>query len=251
MRRSISSGRRTHPRLPGRALLAAVLVLAACDGTPNEPEPPDGPFLYLVLGERSIDVGGTASSPAQHAVLLTLAPGEPIVYRTASRFAMENWRGSRFGWMALDRTGSVTREPGPDTMAASWVLPDDPWAGLGAAALVPGQTYTLELDTEGEALAGATTIPAAIDARLTAGGGELIWASVPGAAGYRVTVDGEAILVTDSLFHLSADQQQAASIVVDALDPNAWAYHTDPRAARPGLNRGYGVFGAMTRDTVR
>lgn len=232
--------------------LVAALGAVACDSGTTEPDPPEGPFLYLVLGERSIDVGGDPSyGPGQHAVLLTLSPGEPIVYRTAIRFAMENRRGSRFGWAPLDRTGSVTREPGPDTMAATWVLPDNPWAGLGAADLVPGETYTLAVDTEGEAMEGATTMPAPIDARLTAGGVELAWGAVAGAGGYRVIIDGEATLVTDSPFPLSAAQQQAASIVVDALDPNAWAYHTDPRADRPGLSRGYGVFGAMTRDTVR
>ncbi len=246
------------PRLPrpryrrALALLAALILgPAACDSGTTEVPPAEGPFLYLVLGERSIDVAGTDAVRQQHAVLLTLSgPDAPVEFRSAVRFAMEDRWGRRFGWLPFDRSGSVRREPAPDTLHPNWLLPADPWAGLGADNLVPGQRYTLALDTEGLLVRGTTTLPGVMDAELTADSAALVWPSVPGAAGYRVLVGGAATLVGDTVFPLTAAQRQAGSLVVDALEPNAWAFLADG-AASAGIDRGLGVFGGITRDTVR
>lgn len=125
------------------------------------------------------------------------------------------------------------------------------WAGLGADHLVPGESYTLQLDTDGRAVRGATTIPDPIAGWITGRGDLLVRGSVAGAAGYRVIIDGETLFVSDSVVPLSARQQQATRIIVDALDPNAWSYHTATRVDASGLLGAFGVFGAVTRDTVR
>lgn len=234
------------------ALLVVALASTGCAGDPVDTPPPEGPFLYLVLGERSVDVSRADSAARrQHAMLLSLTPEQTVEFRSALRFAMEDGRGRRFGWEGLPRTGAVVREPGPDSLHPNWVLPETPWAGLGAGHLEPGESYTLHLDTEGRAVWGATTMPGPIAAWVTGTGDVLVWGSVEGAAGYRVMIDDETLLVTDSVMALSAGQQQATRIIVEALDPNAWAYHTDPRVGAAGLQGAFGVFGAVTRDTVR
>jgi hypothetical protein len=233
-------------------LLALTLAHIGCQADPADTTPPEGPFLYLVLGERSIDVAGADSTgQRQHALLLSLIPDETVEFRSAVRFAMEDGRGRRFGWAGLARTGAVAREPGPDSMHPNWVLPETPWAGLGADHLEPGESYTLQLDTGGRAVWGAVTMPGPTAAWITGTGDVLVWGSVVGAAGYRVIIDDETLLVTDSVLALSAGQQQATRIIVDALDSNAWAYHSDPGVGAAGLQGAFGVFGAMTRDTVR
>lgn len=236
----------------GATLLALTLASTGCQTDPVDTPLAPGPFLYLVLGERSVDVSRADSAGRwQHAMLLSLTPDQTVEFRSAVRFAMEDGRGRRFGWTDLARTGSVVREPGPDSMHPNWVLPETPWAGLGADHLEPGESYTLHVDTEGRAVLGATTMPGPIAARITGTGDVLAWGSVIGAAGYRVTIDDETLFVTDSVIALSAARQQATRIIVDALDPNAWAHHTNPKVGTAGVQGAFGVFGAMTRDTVR
>jgi hypothetical protein len=234
------------------ALVAGLLVAlaAACAGDPATVPENETPYLYLVLGEPTVNLAAPGEPPAQHAVLLTLpAPTEPARYRSADWFEMtDGTTGDRFAWRALGPTGPVGSFPGMDFRRPNYRLPDSPATGLGNTDLVPLRSYNLEIETEGRRIRGRVTIPGAIAARLD--GGTLSWAPVTGAAGYRVTIDRAVHFVTDTVRPLSDDDLAAASIVVDAVDPNLWQYLTRSVTSAPHLSGAHGVFGAITRDTV-
>lgn len=85
-----SSPRRTCVlRAIPRCTILLVLALAStgCQGDPVDLPPPEGPFLYLVLGERSVDVSRIeGTGPRQQATLLSLLPDQKVEFRSAVRF---------------------------------------------------------------------------------------------------------------------------------------------------------------------
>lgn len=228
-----------------------VVLAAACAGDPVAVPGGETPYLYLVLGERTVALDRPGEPPAQHAVLLTLpAPTQPARYRAADRFDMtDETTGSAFSWTDLGLTGTVESFPGMDFRRPNYRLPNSPTTGLGSADLTPLGSYALEIRTGGRIIRGRVTVPAQITARLD--GRTLSWAPVAGAAGYRVMIDRAKRLVTDTVLPLSEEELSATSIVVDAMDPNLWQYLTREVTSAPDLNGAHGVLGAITRDTVR
>jgi hypothetical protein len=228
-----------------------VALVAACGGDPAAVPDGETPYLYLVLGERTVALDRPGEPPAQHAVLLTLpAPTQPARYRGADRFDMtDETTGGVFSWTDLGWTGTVGSFPGMDFRRPNYRLPDSPATGLGSADLAPLGSYALEIRTGGQILRGRVTVPARITARLD--GRTLSWGPVAAAAGYRVVIDRAVRLVTDTVLRLSEEDLSATSIVVDAVDPNLWQYLTREVTSAPDLSGAHGVLGAITRDTVR
>lgn len=235
------------------ALGGALLLVAACSGVPvsSGVAGTDDPFLYLVLNEPTRDRENPGSGLRQHALLLTTgSPSDPVAFRSARRFVMRRVPDGRtFAWTALGVEGEQGSFPSASLDRPNWVLPAAGPAGqLGARDLVVGQSYEIEIDTEGKTVTGRVTIPDAFSVRVVVSGGDstLVWPKVSGAAGYRVdSGGGPARLQTDTTFVLPAGAG-AADVVVRALDPNLFGYTADASASRGGVGGGYGVFGAST-----
>src|SRR5690606_18014442 len=89
-------------------------------------------------------------------------PIESPRYRSAERFEM--WRasdGAAFDWRVYP---NLVDEPGTsdavDLMMANWYLPEESSGdGLAYRDLEPGETYELEIETEGVVLRGRATMP--------------------------------------------------------------------------------------------
>ena len=231
--------------------LASAAVSGACSW--DEPLVPtsDAPFLYLVLNQRSSSYYGSVE-PQQLALLLTVAsPLEPMPYRSAERFEMRRASdGRRFGWQALP-VGSI--DPGTAESVGlhmgNYHLPDSATtAGLGAADLRPGESYELEIETEGVVVRGKVTIPAAFTAKVEVRDGRRIatWPSVPGAGGYLVGAYPYSREPQCDTFYVVPADSPPGPMTITAVDPNLYRYLTDENLGRSGIDAGYGVFGAIS-----
>lgn len=254
----VSRGARPGPaRRLVPVLVAAALLLAACDGDPVTVPTEQTPFLYLVLGEPSINQHAPFDGPRirQHAMLLGLgSPAENARYLTAQSFVMlEQGTLSRFGWehtgIPWDEVGSF---PGVSFRDPNYQLAPQAADGRGAAELRPGTTYSLRITTPLGTIIGETSTPGPIQGRIIESEPTdlVAWAPVAGAMGYRV-VAGDMYLVSDTAFRLPPDLDDDLAVWVEALDPNVWSYLTDDALPRAGIEGGNGVFGAITRDSVR
>ena len=237
------------------ARLGLALALAVLPGACSWDEPlvptSDAPFLYLVLNQRSSSYYGSVE-PQQLALLLTVAsPLEPMPYRSAERFEMRRASdGRRFGWQALP-VGSI--DPGTAESVGlhmgNYHLPDSATtAGLGAADLRPGESYELEIETEGVVVRGKVTIPAAFTARVEVRDGRRIvtWPSVPGAGGYVVGAHPYSREPQPDTFYVVPPDSPPGPMTITAVDPNLYRYLTDENLGRSGIDAGYGVFGAIS-----
>lgn len=236
---------------------AGSLLLAACAGDPVRVPDDEAPFLYMVLGHRTVSENRYPEPAGQHGLLMTLpAPTEFALLRRAQRVEMRRVRdGAPFGWDTLHFTHADRGYPGTNLRIANLHLPDSTAdATLGAADLEAGEVYDLLVDTEGVTIRGAVTMPGRIAARLEPGG-VLVWNEVEGAVGYRVLVSSLMELTTDTVFRLTQEEleQPWASrpyARVQALERNAWSYFSDPELGRSGIDTGFGVFGALTESRV-
>ncbi len=239
-------------KLRGLALVLALLSGACASDDPLVPAS-DEPFLYLVLNQRtSLAYYDSLSSPRQLALLLTVAsPLEPMPYRTARRFEMRRASDRRlFDWRVYpDLVDNPGTEGSIDLIYGNYHLPDSATAaGLGTADLRPGESYELEIETEGVVIRGQATIPAAFTASVEVRDGRRIvtWPRVPGAGGYLV----EAYPYPrepqrDTVYAVPADVP-AGPMSITAVDPNFYRFLTDEDAGRAGIDAGFGVFGALT-----
>lgn len=246
--------RRIGRRTALAALLLAGMGLSGCDGSEIVVPTSEEPFLYLVLNGRTVDRSTPAGRVGQHALLLTTgAATESPRYRTAELFEMRRASdGAGFAW----RKEKVPNEdPGsfPGVSLAFWNfhLPGD--AGLGADALAPGESYELLIESGGEVIRGRVTIPAEFTASSFERDGRRIavWPRVAGAAGYRIEAsDGKVVVQRDTSYVIPDEVLGAGALEIEALDLNLFTYVADNRTARAGIDRGYGVFGAMTAARI-
>lgn len=246
---------RRHGR---RAALAALLLAGAgvggCDGSKIVVPTSEEPFLYLVLNEKTVDRSSPAGRVGQHALLLTTgaATGSPR-YRTAERFEMRRASdGAGFAWRK-ERVpnGEPGSFPGVSLDFWNFHLPGD--ARLGADALAPGESYELLIESGGEVIRGRVTVPGEFTASTFERNGRrvAVWPRVAGAAGYRIEVgDGKVVVQRDTSYVIPDDVLEGGTLDIEALDPNLFTYVADNRTARAGIDRGYGVFGAMTAARI-
>ncbi|HEY8469722.1 MAG TPA: hypothetical protein VIL18_08770 [Longimicrobiales bacterium] len=244
VRRHWSAGRRAVA-----AALGLVALTVGCRADDIVVPESDEPFLFLVLNWRTLS-NYDLETFSQHALLITAgSPDESPRYRSAQRFEMRRASdGALFDWRAHTRlypeaSGSI------DFIELNWAnyyLPQESSGnGLAYRDLEPGETYELEIETEGVVLRGRATIPESFTVSILVQDGRRIavWPRVRGAGGYIVGVEGE--LQPDTTYVIPADVPAGALLQVRALDENLYRYLADDRVGRSGIDRGYGVFGAV------
>lgn len=242
-----------------RALVLALAVVAgmACAGDTVVVPESDAPFFYLVLNFRTISTYAGLDGPHQLALLLTTGPVlEPSPYRTAERFDMRRVSdGARFDWREY---ADLIAEPGTSSsvhlLEANYHLPDasGPY-GLGADSIRPGETYTIEIETEGVTLRGEATVPEDFTVSVVVRDGRRVaeWPRVKGAAGYFVGAGTEfAEPQTDTFYVIRDDIRAGEKVRVTALDANLFRYSSDDELDRAGIDAGFGVFGAVSSATA-
>lgn len=255
-------GRRTGTRT---LLAAAALTTAACGGDVFEPTGPE-PLVYVVLNQTTIE----EESPVQRAFLLDADSVLPP-YRSADRFEMTRMSdGTTFEWRDRGFEGGSPFEPGGRTVPlaeGNFELVSGTGSGGGVAALVPGVTYTLRIETEGVAVEGSATIPKSFEAALEDSGGRRIlsWPHVEGAAGYALIIPTEGLEVLQQIEvrELGAVRRDTSVVLPDFL-PEETEIHVramDENLTRgvegelvgrgsSGIEGGRGVFGALSVATV-
>jgi len=230
----------------------ALLLAAGCE----DPQLPvrDEPLIYVVLNQRA----QAGSPPGQYGfVLETGSIAEPR-YRDADRFTMQRQRdGKPFLWRPTGRTGPTSGDyAGMGMNLGNYYLPDSPSSDgrLGADSIASGERYELTVETRGQVLRGAVTVPgtAVLSAAAVPGGTRVSWPRVAGAGGYSVEARGltTAALQSDTAFVFSRQGSSPVTVTVKALDPQLFAFQTDERLERAGLEQGYGVFGAITTASI-
>lgn len=237
------------------AIMCGLLLLTAGCGTDDVIAPEsDEPFLFLVLNWRTLS-NYDLETFSQHALLVTAgSPSEHPRYRSAQRFEMRRASdGAPFDWRA--HTGLDPEAAGSiDFIELNWAnyyLPEESSGnGLAYGDLEPGETYELEIETEGVTLRGRATMPESFTVSVLVQDGRRIavWPRVRGAGGYIVGVEGE--LQADTSYVIPADVPAAARLEVRAVDENLYRYLADERVGRSGIDRGYGVFGAVVFASV-
>jgi hypothetical protein len=178
-------------------------------------------------------------------------------YRAAERFEMHRTSdGTPFAWQGY---GHLYAEPGTlhgiSLDYANYYLPETIRSdSLGTADLRPGETYVLNVTTEGILIQGRTTIPDTFSASLVAMNGHrwVVWPRVRGAGGYMLSFsDGRTSLQQDTAFALADEELDGGWLTIRALDFNLYQYVSDPQMHRAGIDRGFGVFGATTAARLR
>lgn len=249
------------------------VAIAGCNSDITIPLPTsDEPLLYLVLGDPPINQSLGTPDTLLYALLATT--GTPIDSRprTATRFEMrESSSGALYDWRPTeppDSLGFGYDNMGSIAPVANYVLP---WSsgpsGLGTVDLAYGATYTLDIETEGIPIHGSTTLPARFDISIGTVNGERIasWPHVNGAARYFVSVREPGGIfgigfrsvgreTVDTLFAIPTEFVSGDSVIVFAWDANYVAAREDQaagkRLGRVGIDRGFGVFAAVTRSTT-
>ncbi|HEX7091865.1 MAG TPA: hypothetical protein VF192_17235 [Longimicrobiales bacterium] len=240
------------------AAMGGLLLLMVGCGTADIIAPEsDEPFLYLVLGWPSSQSYYGPVGITQPALLLTAgSPIESPRYRLAQRFEMRRASdGAPFDWRAYS---NLIDEPGTSSSIgldkANYYLPEESSGnGLAYRDLEPGETYELEIETEGVVLRGRATMPESFTVHVLVQDGHRIavWPRVRGAGGYIVVAypyPGE--LQADTTYVIPADVPAGTGLGVRALDENLYRYLADERVGRSGIDRGYGVFGAVVSASV-
>lgn len=243
--------------LPG----AGALLLTGCGSEPNTPYSLE-PSLYLLLvpaAEISPDTG-------LHALLITTGEPNHSPYRDAQLFEMTRRSdGARFNWVSRGLSGRAPigfegSERGSGAQIGNYHLPWDGAAGsLGARDLTGGEWYDLLVETEGVTIRGAALLPAEISATVSERGDSLVisWSKSAGAVVYQIWAavvwtpdghDGYSIVTRDTVVVVPRTSSAKAEIM--ARDENLHRFIVDWRAARAGIDAGYGYFGGMSRTEV-
>jgi hypothetical protein len=189
------------------------------------------------------------SDRTQYAAVLTTRTPLESPCRSVQRFDMHASGDSMpFGWRlagecftgptsALDQfTDSCCHLPevvGPDS--------------LGAVDLIHGETYLIEIETEGRVVRGRATLPADFQVVLVQRDGQrwLAWPRVAGAGGYQVRLSGGGSrLLSDTT--LLVEPSGSVSGFVSAIDENLFRYVADEELTSSGVEGAFGVFGAVT-----
>lgn len=264
-----SSGRMRPTRFS--LLRAAVAVgcvqwIVGCgDKLPMTP-PSDAPFVFVVLTSSQAAIGAPPQADSSIIGLL-LTVGTPFAspFRRAERFEMRRSSDNAlFGW--VERTPSSGARPvdirGISTSDGNYMLPHSITAdGLGTDSLIPLESYTLTIETQGSLVTGFTTIPAIPQPRVVTEGTKrfVVFAPVPGAAGYIEFADTERTVFgpffsTDTVLELRFDRGQTTppnpEFRIIALDANAFRYLSDTTRASAGLIGGLGLFGAASAARI-
>jgi hypothetical protein len=252
-------------------LRLSFVPLVGCNSDIMIPVPSsDEPLLYLVLGDPPMNPSSGQPDTLLYALLATT--GTPIDSRprSATRFDMrESISGASYDWRPIVPLHSLQygeEDLGSIAGIANYALP---WSsgpsGRGTVDLIYGATYTLDIETEGIKIHGFTTLPARFDITVSTTNGERIasWPHVMGAAGYFVSVRQPGGIIgtlsvgratVDTLFAIPAEFGSGDSVTVDARDANYVAAREDQaagtRRGRVGIDRGFGVFAAVTRSTT-
>ncbi len=231
------------------AALGGLLLLTAGCGTADIIAPEsDEQFLFLVLNWRTLS-HYDLDSLTQHALLVTAgSPSELPLYRSAQRFEMRRASdGAPFDWRAHTRLyPEAGRIDFVELNSGNYYLPEKSSGnGLVYEDLEPGETYELEIETEGVVLRGRATIPESFTVSILVQGSHRIavWPRVRGAGGYIVGGEGE--VQADTTYVIPADVPAGTRLQVRAVDENLYRYLADERVGRSGIDRGYGVFGAV------
>lgn len=227
------------------ALLLAAAV-AACEGEPSIPAS-DAPLIYLVLNQRT--TAGIA--PGQYAFVLTAGTVDKPLYRNAERFELRRRRdGALFSWRSTGASGQAPGDySGIAAGSGNYFLPSTGTDGLGAKDIAAGESFDLLIETGSEVIHGSVTTPGPFGlARDPSRADRVVWPRVQGAVGYSVEVEGRTppVLQLDTAVIIPSGRGDSVSVVVHALDPQLFAFQTDERLGRSGLDYGYGVFGALT-----
>lgn len=241
--------------LRSRALSWALALglLAGCAGDSIVPPSGDEPFVYIILGQRTVNHRALGPKYGQHGYLLRSgSPAEPAIFLEADRFDMLRARDrARFGWRSFGFKGEATGTWAVSYDDANYNLPDTAtMAGLGAEDIQPGERYELEIEVGGALILGSVVVPDSFTVTVTELNGRTVatWPDVAGAAGYQVHfADEDAVLLTDTLFGLPADAiGSGGALAVEAMDPNLWLYITNDQTPRAGIEGALGLFGALT-----
>lgn len=239
-----------------RTVVLALVIgwsITGCQGDAVLIPQTEEPFLYIVLNERTLQVGPDMEH-GQHALLLDASsPLEEARFREAERFEMTAASDNALlGWRE-DRPHNFTGPgsyPAPNMRTWNYHLPDEREAGLGGTGdLLPGAAYRLEIETGDHLITGEVVIPGQIEPRrVTVEGVDMLtWPSVPRAAGYRIFFGLKPRLTPDTIFPVPAGQRSAR---IEAVDANLWAYLTDQDLSRSGIEGARGVLGAVTTATL-
>lgn len=202
-----------------------------------------------VVRGRVVDQAG---DPLADAVVEVVGGYRSVVTGADGRFELRlpSSDGARFAWRAHEQ---VIPEAGEvDFVELNWAndyLPEESSGnGLAYEDLEPRDTYELEIETEGVVLRGRTTIPEifTVSVRVQDGHRIAVWPRVRGAGGYLVSAEGhDPELQRDTTYLIPADVPAGARVGVRAPDENLFRYLADDRVSRAGIDRGYGVFGAV------
>ena len=263
-------GRRLPDGPLARAILAAgalSVAAAACGTGLFVPTGPD-PLVYVVLNQTA-DVDGRT---VQRAFLLDADSLHPP-YRSAERFDLTRVSdGATFEWRDRGLEGTSPFAPGEQAVPVregNFQLVSPVGEDGGIAALEPGRTYRLRIETRGRTVTGTATIPGPVHptVRDSAGRRVLAWPSVPGAAGYTLLIPPEALdldfeqlrrlrelqgLTRDTSLVLPDFLPPGSSVVVRALDANLMRALEGEifEEGSSGIGGGRGVFGAQSVATL-
>ncbi|HEU5175028.1 MAG TPA: hypothetical protein VFT96_09760 [Gemmatimonadaceae bacterium] len=226
----------------------AFALITGCEATPIVVPDSQEPFVYLVLDPTARDRVVTNDRTQYAAVLTTRTPLQSPC-RSVQRFDMHaSGETMPFGWRIAGECFT-----GPTSILDQFTdscchLPEVAGTdSLGAVDLEYGETYLIEIETEGRVVRGRATLPADFQVVLVQRNGQrwLTWPRVVGAGGYQVRLSGgETRFLSDTML-LVAHSDGVAGFV-SAFDDNLYRYVTDEELTSSGVEGAFGVFGAVT-----
>lgn len=247
-----------------RRLMALSLALAACTADAPFLGESDEPVVILVLS-RGPTIGFRAPEPTPadstlHALVATLDSPSGGTVRDIARFTMRRRRdGALFDWTTTAGGAPISFWMGRPSPAAEWNA-HLAWHGtggrLGRADLASGDTYDLEIESEGRVITGSVTMPGAPQPTVTVRGADRVvaWAPVAGATRYSIQAnDGFPFgwVLTDPTLTLTVGEFPPPSwLLIFALEQNLASYIDARQVTRSGIVGAYGVFGATAMDSV-
>lgn len=237
----------------------AVLILAllgCADIDPPLVPFSNEPMLYLVLHPQTDSYG--LGSLNEFALLAETGSPTQARFIIADSFVMmRESDGALFDW-SLCREGPLIITPeGLDMREANYCLLEDGGGDrLGAAALAPGESYTLSVTTGFGTIEGDVVVPDTFSISIIDQDGSTAaaWAAVAGAAAYSVSLQSggsfvSVDLTTDTIFPIP-DGIATGSVIVYAFDANLTHFLGDPAVAASGLIGANGLLGAVVEASV-
>lgn len=240
-------------------LLALGVVAAACDSSVPLVARTEEPMLYLVLTPDSL----TPPETSMTALLATTATPVFVELRSAEQFVMRRISDqATFAWAEVappppNPGGTKRHYPLGGNYRLAEVATS---VGLGRRDLVAGETYSLEISTQGRMITGLVTIPARpAPVVLDTGRYRIVsWPRAAAAAAYLLDVDTERQVppfTTDTFFVLREDRDPSAvppilRFRITAVDSNWHRYMTDTTVFRAGVRGAYGLLGGTASASI-